>query len=96
MKSAQTTGQYLCFLQIIKCLKNFFKNDRLYSYLEYNKLLTDCQYGFRRRLSTELDINDLQNFLTQNIDKGLVTCSNNDILLRTHGPYHRHKNTKSG
>jgi len=21
---------------------------------------------------------------------------NNDILLRTHGPYHRHKNTKSG
>jgi len=22
--------------------------------------------------------------------------NNNDILLRTHGPYHRHKNTKSG
>jgi len=21
--------------------------------------------------------------------------NNNDILLRTHGPYHRHKNTKS-
>jgi len=48
---------------------------RLYSYLEHNKLLTDCQYGFRRVLSTELAINDLQNFLMQNIDKGLVTCS---------------------
>jgi len=22
--------------------------------------------------------------------------NNNDILLRTHGPYHRHKSTKSG
>jgi len=22
--------------------------------------------------------------------------STNDILLRTHGPYHRHKSTKSG
>jgi len=22
--------------------------------------------------------------------------NNNDILLRTHGPYHKHKNTKSG
>ena len=67
--------------------------DRLYSYLEHNKLLTDCQYGFRRGLSTELAINDLQNFLTQNIEKGLVTCSifldlakafdtvNHDILL---------------
>jgi len=55
--------------------------------------LTDCQYGFRRGLSTELAINDLQNFLTQNLDKGLVTCSmfldlvkafdtvNHDILL---------------
>ena len=49
--------------------------DRLYSYLEHNKLLTDCQYGFRRGLSTELAINDLQNFLTRNIDKGVVTCS---------------------
>ena len=48
--------------------------DRLYSYLEHNKLLTDCQYGFKRGLSTELAINDLQNFLTQNIGKGLVTC----------------------
>jgi len=67
--------------------------DRLYSHLEHNKLLTDCQYGFRRGLSTELAINDLQNFLTQNIDKGLVTFSifldlvkafktvNHDILL---------------
>jgi len=26
-------------------------------------------------LSTKLAINDLQNFLTQNADKGLVTCS---------------------
>ena len=44
-------------------------------------------------MSTELAINDLHNFLTQNIDKGLVTCSifldlakafdtvNHDILL---------------
>jgi len=67
--------------------------DRLYSYLEHNKLSTDCQYGFRKGLSTELAINDLQNFLTQNIDKGLLTCSifldlakafdtvNHDILL---------------
>jgi len=38
--------------------------DRLYSYLEHNNLLTDCQYGFRRGLSTELAVNDLQNFLT--------------------------------
>jgi len=22
--------------------------------------------------------------------------NDNDVLLRTHGPYHRHKNTKSG
>ena len=43
--------------------------DRLYSYPEHNKRLTDCQYGFRRGLSTDLAINDLQNFLTQNIDK---------------------------
>jgi len=50
-------------------------HDRLYSCLGHNKLLTDCQYGFRRGLSRELAINDLQNFLTQNIDKGLVTCS---------------------
>jgi len=67
--------------------------DRLYSYLEHNKLLKTCQYAFRRWLSTELAINDLQNFLMQNIDKGLVTCSifldlakafdtvNHDILL---------------
>ena len=26
----------------------------------------------------------------------LRSSYNNDILLRTHGPYHRHKNTKSG
>ena len=68
-------------------------HDRLYSYLEHNKLLTDFQCGFRRGLSTELAINDLQNFLTQNIDKGKVTFSifldlakafdtvNHDILL---------------
>jgi len=34
------------------------------------------------------------------LQKGMVRIMtfshNNDILLRTHGPYHRHKNTKSG
>jgi len=25
-----------------------------------------------------------------------VYNNDNDILLRTHGPYHRHKSTKSG
>ena len=55
--------------------------------------MTDCQYGFKRGLSTELTIHDLQNFHTQNTDKGLVTFSifldfakacvtvNHDILL---------------
>jgi len=26
----------------------------------------------------------------------VINNNNDDILLQTHGPYHRHKNTKSG
>jgi len=47
---------------------------QLYSHLKHN-LLTDCQYGFGRGFSTEFAITDIQNFLAQNTDKGLVTCS---------------------
>ena len=67
--------------------------DKLYSYLEHNKLLTDCQYGFRRGCPQNWPLMIYKIFLRQNIDKGLVTCSifldlakafdtvNHDILL---------------
>jgi len=39
-----------------------FLYDRLYSYPEHNNHLTDCQYGFRRGLFTQLAINNIHNF----------------------------------
>ena len=52
MKSVQTTDQYLCFLQLIKCLKNFFR-------IDYTK-------GVRKEgglgLKTPLELDILQKF----------------------------------
>ena len=43
-----------------------------------------------------MKIEDVMTFLMGGIKWAIVYIYHNDILLRTHGPYHRHKNTKSG
>lgn len=46
---------------------------QLYSYLEANELLSERQFGFRQRSSTQHAVTILTDSIRQNIDKGLMT-----------------------
>ena len=46
---------------------------QLYSYLEANKLLSERQFGFRQRSSTQHAVTILVDSIRQNMDRGLMT-----------------------
>ena len=46
---------------------------QLYSYFEENKLLSERQFGFRQRSSTQHAVTILADSIRQNMDKGLMT-----------------------
>ena len=48
---------------------------RIYFYLIRYNLLNDRQFGFRKNLSTTLEISRIHNDLLHNIDQGLYSCS---------------------
>ena len=52
-----------------RCLSEWY----IYSYLEANKLLSERQFGFRRRSSTQHAFTILVDSIRQNMDKGLMT-----------------------
>lgn len=43
---------------------------RLIAYLDKHNLLSDCQFGFRAKMSTEQAISELTNYIVKNTDEG--------------------------
>ena len=60
--------------QFSKLLEKIIKN-RMISFLDNNKIITNDQFGFRKSHSTELAIINIQNTLLQNLEKGKITCT---------------------
>lgn len=60
--------------QFSKLLEKTIKN-RMISFLDNNKIITNDQFGFRKSHSTELAIISIQNTLLQNLEKGKITCT---------------------
>ena len=48
--------------------------NRLYTYLDKKKLISDNQFGFRPNFSTNFAISTLYDMIIKNIDKGLYSC----------------------
>ena len=48
-------------------------HEQLYNYLEENKLLSDKQFGFRRRSSTQHAVTHFSDYIRRNMDKGNIT-----------------------
>ena len=46
---------------------------QLYTYLEENNLLSDCQFSFRRKSSTEHAVTYFSDFIKTSMDKGKLT-----------------------
>ena len=67
---------------------------RLTDFLDKHKLMSDCQFGFRKKFNTDLAIIDIYEKLLSNLDKRLSSCTifldlakafdsvNHNILLR--------------
>ena len=48
---------------------------RLVEFLDKHKLLSECQFGFRKKLNTELAIAEIYEKLLYNLDKRLSSCT---------------------
>ena len=63
-------------ISVLSVLSTVFErivHDQLYTYLEKNNLLSDCQFGFRRKSSTEHAVTYFSDFIKTNMDKGKLT-----------------------
>ena len=59
-------------LPVVSKLIERFVFNQFYGYLNENNLLTESQYGFRPRFSTETTLLEETNEWTNNIDKSLL------------------------
>ena len=63
-------------ISVLPILSKVFErivHNQLYTYLEENNLLSDCQFGFRRKSSTEHAVTYFSDFIKTSMDKGKLT-----------------------
>ena len=63
-------------ISVLPVLSKVFErivHNQLYTYLEENNLLSDCQFGFRRKSSTEHAVTYFSDFIKTSMDKGKLT-----------------------
>ncbi len=63
-------------ISVLPILSKVFErmvHNQLYTYLEENNLLSDCQFGFRRKSSTEHAVPYFSDFIKTIMDKGKLT-----------------------
>ena len=63
-------------ISILPVLSKVFErivHNQLYTYLEENNLLSHCQFGFRRKSSTEHAVTYFSDFIRSSMDKGKLT-----------------------
>ena len=63
-------------ISILPVLSKVFErivHNQLYTYLEENNLLSHCQFGFRRKSSTEHAVTYFSDFIKNSMDKGKLT-----------------------
>ena len=63
-------------ISVLPVLSKVFKrivHNHLYTYLEENNLLSDCQFGFRRKSSIEHAVTYFSDLIKTSMDKGELT-----------------------